>query len=134
MPACSSRLARRAAIRTQASHDSLFARVPFFAVVVQGEHDGSGDGVTRATARVALPAAAAKPCGSQYGRIKAAHAVLAATIGHRHISAALAGNVSVALSAGAPMCPCGNGRTPVTAYRYACEAFAAAIRRENGDE
>ena len=51
----------------------------------------------------------------------------------RERCAALAGNVSLALSAGAPMCPCGNGRTPVTAYRYACEAFAAAIRRENGD-
>ena len=68
-----------------------------------------------------------------------AEAVLAAVApriraAERERCAAMAGNVSVALSAGVPMCPCGNGRTPVTAYRYACEAFAAAIRRKNGDE
>lgn len=46
----------------------------------------------------------------------------------RERCASLEGAVRTSLSANGSACACGNGRVPVTAYRDACAAFAAAIR------
>ena len=50
----------------------------------------------------------------------------------RERCAGLAGSVCNNLAANGADCLCGNGRVPVTAYRAACDAFAAAIRRGEG--